>query len=74
MNTVTAKCPRTPPLNEKEKGQISAYKLEGKSLSFISRELLMSQTVVRNYLKDLESYGTRKHPGHQAKTTNAARC
>ena len=63
--------PRNSPLNEK--GQISAYKLEGKSISFIARELLRSWTVVRNYLKDTESYGTRKRPGRPLKITNAAR-
>ena len=46
---------RNSPLNENEKEQISAYKLEGKSISFIARELLWSQTVVRNYIKHPES-------------------
>ena len=67
------KMPRNSPLNENEKGQISAYKLEGKSLSLIVRELSRSQTVVRNYLKDPELYGTRKHPGRSSKITNEAR-
>ena len=48
-------------------------KPEGIFISFISRELSMSRTVMRNYLKDPESYGTRKCPGHQPKITNAAR-
>ena len=61
------------PLNEKKR-QISANKLEGKSISFIARELLRSRTFVRNYLKGMESYGTRKRPGHSPKITNAARC
>ena len=74
MNTVTAKCLGTPlHLNENEKGQISAYKLEGKSISFIARELSKSQTVVRNYLNGPESYGTRIRPGCLPKITNAAR-
>ena len=59
--------------NENEKGQISANKLEGKSLSLIARELSGSWTVVRNYLKYPESYGTRKRPGCPPKLTNAAR-
>ena len=59
--------------NENEKEQISAYKLERKSLSFIARELSKSGTVVRNYLKDPESYGNRKCPGRPPKITNAAR-
>ena len=54
-------------LNENEKGQISTYKLEGKFISFIARELSRSRTVVRNYLKDHESYGTTKRPGHSPK-------
>ena len=64
--------PRNSHLNENEKGQISVDKLEGKSLSFIARELSRSQTVLRNYLKDPESYSTRKHPGRPPKITNAA--
>ena len=51
--------PRNYPLKEKEKGQISSYKHEGKYLSFIARELLRSRKVMRNYLKDHESYGTK---------------
>ena len=67
MNTVTAKCLGTPlHLNENEKGQISANKLEGKSLSFIAREL-------RNYLKDLSCMAPEKCPGHPLKITNTAR-
>ena len=54
------KMPRNFSLNENEKEKISANKLKGKSISFIARELLRSQTVVRNYLKDFELYGTRK--------------
>ena len=60
-------------LNENEKGQISANKLEGKSISFITRELSRSPTVVRNYLKHPESYGTRKRSGRPPKITNVAR-
>ena len=60
---------RTPPL----KGQISTYKLEGKSISFIARELSRSLTVIRNYLKDPKLYGIRKHPSCPPKITNAAR-
>ena len=56
--------------NENEEGQISAYKLEGKSICFIPRELSRSRTVMRNYLKGLESYVTRKRP---PKVTIAAR-
>ena len=59
--------------NKKEKGQISAYKFEGKSISFIARELSWSRIAVRNYLKDLESYGTRKRPDRSPKITNTAR-
>ena len=67
------KIPRNTPLNEHGKGQISANKLEGKSISFIARELSRSRTAVRNYLKDPESYDTRKRPGHPPKITNAVR-
>ena len=61
------------PHNENEKRQIFARKLEGKSISFIASELSRSQTVVRSYLKDPESDGTRKRPGHPPKIINAAR-
>ena len=66
------KMPRNFPLNENENGQISAYKLEI-SISFIAKELLSSRTVVRNYLKDPELYGTKKRPGRPPWITNAAR-
>ena len=59
--------PRNSSLNENEKGQISAYKQEGKSISFIARELSRSRTVVRGYQKDPESYSIRKPPGHPPK-------
>ena len=68
------KMPGNYPLNENEKSQISAHKLEEKSISFIGRELSRSRTVMRNYLKDPESYVTRKYPGRSPKTTNVARC
>ena len=57
--------PRNSPLNENEneKGQISAYKLEGISISFIANELLRPEQVVRNYLKDPNLYGTKKRLG-----------
>ena len=71
---IYSKMTRNSPLNENEKVQISAYKLEGKYISFIARKLWRSRTVVRNYLKDPESYGTRKYPGHLPKITNAAEC
>ena len=61
------------PLNENKKGQIFANKLEGTSISFIARELSKFRTIVRNYLKDPESYGTRKRPGRPPGITNAAR-
>ena len=65
--------PRNSQLNDNEKGQISAYKLEGKSISFIVRDLSRSRTVVRNSLKDLELYGTWKRPSHPPIIPNAAR-
>ena len=42
-------------LNENEKGEISAYKVKGKSINLIARELLRSRIVVRNYLKGPEN-------------------
>ena len=60
--------PRNTPLNENEKEQISAYKLEEKSVS-----LSRPQTVGRDNLKDPESYSTRKRPDRPPKITIAAR-
>ena len=57
------KIPWNSPLNEKEKGQISAYQLKEKFINFIARELSRLRTVVRNYLKGPESYSTRIRPG-----------
>ena len=68
-----SKMPRNYPHYENEKGQDSVHKLEGKSISFMASELSRSGTVVRNYLKDPESYGTRKCPGRPPKITNTAR-
>ena len=65
---------RKSPLNENEEGRISANRLEGKSISFIARELSRFPTVVRNYLKNSESYGTRKRSGCPPKITNTTRC
>ena len=47
--------------------------MERKSINFIVRELSRSRTVVRNYLKDPESYGTRKRPGHPLNIKNTTR-
>ena len=66
------KMPRNSLLNEK--GQISAYKVERKSVSFIAREMSWCRAVRRNYLKDPESYGSRKRPCRPPKTTIASRC
>ena len=64
---------RNSQLNENEKNNIYANKLEGKFISFLARKLSRSRRVVRNYLKHSESYGTRKRPRHAPKITNAAR-
>ena len=67
------KMPWNSPLKENEKGQISAYKREQKSISYITRDLLRSLMVGINYLKDPVLYGTRKHLGRLPKITNATR-
>ena len=47
-------------LSEFEKGEITALKRLGKSLSEIFKALGCSKTVICNYLKSPNKYGTRK--------------
>ena len=56
--------PRNSLRYKNEKGQISAYKLKRKSLSFNARELL--REIIKRTIK--------KYKGHPPKITNVARC
>ena len=50
-------------LSEFEKGEITAMKRVGKSQGEISKVLGRSKTVICNYLKSPNKYGTRKPTG-----------
>ena len=54
-------------LSEFEKGKITALKRVGKSQSEISKALGCSKTVICNYLKNPNKYGTRKLTGRPEK-------
>ena len=46
-----------------EKGQILAYHNEKKSNRWIGEKIKRSETVVRNFLRSPNIYGTKKSPG-----------
>ena len=54
-------------LSEFEKGKITALKRFGKSQREISKALGYSKTVICNYLKSSNKYGTRKLTGRPKK-------
>ena len=54
-------------LSEFEKGKITALKRVGKSQRKISKALGRSKTVIWNYLKSPNKYGTRKPTGRPEK-------
>ena len=54
-------------LSEFEKGEITALKRVGKSQREISKALGCSKTVICNYLKSPNKYGTRKPTGRLEK-------
>ena len=54
-------------LSEFEKGEITTLKRVGKSQREILKALGRSKTVICNYLKSLNKYGTRKPTGRQEK-------
>ena len=56
-------------LSEFEKGEITALKRVGKSQSEISKALGYSKTVICNYLKSPNKYGTRKPNGKPEKSS-----
>ena len=55
--------------SEFEKGVITALKRVGKSQREISTALGRSKTVICNYLKSLNKYGTRKPTGRPEKSS-----
>ena len=56
-------------LSDIEKGQITAYKLDGKSNRQIATLLGRSPTLIDNYVKDSAGYGTRKSTGRPSKVS-----
>lgn len=59
--------PRGQKLNDIEKGKILAYHDDGKSNRQIAASLGRSPTVVDNFLKNPDAYGTTKRPGRPSK-------
>jgi len=57
-------------LSESEKGQIKAYNEQGKSSRWIARKLGRSHDVINCYLKNPETYGTRKSTGRKSKLSD----
>ena len=56
-------------LSDIEKGQITAYKREGKSNREIARILDRTPTLIGNYVNDSAGYGTRKSTGRPSKVS-----
>ena len=54
-------------LNDIEKGQIKAFKDWNLLISDISRRINRSRKIIRRYLNDPESYGTKSSPGRPQK-------
>ena len=59
--------PRNHSLSDVEKGQILAYRRENLGLREIGRKIKRSHNVVRNFLADPSTYGTRKTGGPKKK-------
>ena len=56
-------------LSDKERGQIEAFKKANYSIREIGKELDRSKTVVWNYVKAPEEYGTKNNHGRPKKLT-----
>ena len=54
-------------LNDTKNGQIKAFKDLNLSISDISRKVNRFRKVIRHYLNDSESYGTKTSPGRPQK-------
>lgn len=61
--------PKGKELSGHEKGQIDALHSEGRSLNYIAKFVRRSKCVVRNYLRDPDSYGTKQKSGRPPKVT-----
>ena len=55
---------------EEERGIIKGLSHSGMGVRAIAREIKHSLCVVQNYLKNTESYGNKKHPGHPPKLSD----
>ena len=58
-------------LNDIEKGQIKAFKGLNLSISYISMRVNRSRKIIRRYLNDPESYGTKTSPGRPQKLSKS---
>ena len=56
-------------LSDKERGQIEAFRQANYSIREIGKELNWSKTIVWNYLKAPEEYGTKNNHGRPKKLT-----
>ena len=56
-------------LTECEKGNITAYRDENKSLRWIAKKIERSYTVVRNFCLEIENYGNKFEGGRASKLT-----
>lgn len=61
--------PRGIPLNDFQKGQITAYKNDGKGVREIARKLQVSPNTVSNFIKHPDRNGKRKKTGRPKKLT-----
>ena len=59
--------PRGKSLSEQKKGQIIAYQSTGMTNKQIATKISRCHVVVNNFLKNPESYGTKKCGGHKPK-------
>lgn len=65
--------PRGLPLTPYEMGQIDVYRDSGDSIRVIADKINKSRSVIHNYLKLGENYGTKKSPGRPTKLTDRDR-
>jgi len=58
------------PLTDEEKGKIQVYSEKGDSVNAISKQLGRSRGVITSYLRNPETYGTKKPTGRPSKLSN----
>uniref|UniRef100_A0A915P1B5 Tc3 transposase DNA binding domain-containing protein n=1 Tax=Meloidogyne floridensis TaxID=298350 RepID=A0A915P1B5_9BILA len=65
--------PKAKSLTEFEKGQISSFSEEGHSITWISLRIGRSRRVIKNYLDNPTTYGTKTKSGRPKKLNCRAR-